>query len=103
MKALTKLFLSALFSIMCLVSLQSQSCGGVNCASDITSEIYTNMDCSGSWRPDIEACWGTQQILGGKIMCVLIIFNNSGRQTLTVTANVPCTRTPVVQSRSPPS
>lgn len=103
MKALTKLFLSALFSIMCLVSLQSQSCGGVNCASDITSEIYTNMDCSGSWNPDIEACWGTQQILGGRIMCVLIIFNNSGSETLTVTANVPSPGTPVIQNVSPSS
>lgn len=36
-------------------------------------------------------------------MCVLIIFNNSGSETLTVTANVPSLGTPVIQNVSPSS
>lgn len=61
----------------------AQTCDPDDCVSYVTTTVEGNYNCSGSWMPDIEVCWGTQSSLQGDI-CVVMIWNNSTTETIVV-------------------
>jgi hypothetical protein len=70
------------FLFLSSYTLSAQFCNAGNCVQYVTQNIENNYSCSGSWMPDVTACWGCGGGSGNP--CCIMIWNNSTTEDLIV-------------------